>query len=45
MQGHRFRPVTMLQARLHAVHLKRVLDFAEGQALLRATGTRIPLLK
>jgi hypothetical protein len=30
-QGHKSRPVTMLQARPHAVHFKRILDFGEGQ--------------
>jgi hypothetical protein len=27
------RPVTMLQARPHAVHFKRILDFGEGQPI------------
>ena len=36
LQGHKFRPVTMLQARLHAVHFKRVLDFGEGHGFQRA---------
>ena len=33
LQGHKFRPVTMLQAHLHAFHFKRVLDYGEGQGL------------
>jgi hypothetical protein len=29
--GHKSRPITMLQAHLHAIHFKRILDFGEGQ--------------
>jgi alpha-galactosidase len=29
LQGHKSRPVTMLQARPHAIHFKRILDFGE----------------
>jgi hypothetical protein len=31
LQGHKSRPVTMLQARPHAIHFKRILEFGEGQ--------------
>ena len=31
LRGHKSRPVTMLQARPHAIHFKRILDFGEGQ--------------
>ena len=31
LQGHKSHPVTMLQARPHAIHFKRILDFGEGQ--------------
>ena len=31
LQGHKSQPVTMLQARPHAIHFKRILDFGEGQ--------------
>jgi len=34
LQGHKFRPVTMLQAHLHAFHFKRVLDYGEGQPMI-----------
>jgi hypothetical protein len=34
LQGHKSRPVTMLQARPHAIHFKRILDFGEGQPSL-----------
>jgi hypothetical protein len=33
LRGHKSRPVTMLQAHLHAIHFKRILDFGEGQAM------------
>jgi hypothetical protein len=36
LQGHKSHPVTMLQARPHAIHFKRILDFGEGQALEEA---------
>ena len=29
LEGHKSRPVTMLQARPHAIHFKRILDFGE----------------
>ena len=32
LQRHKSRPVTMLQARPHAIHFNRILDFGEGQA-------------
>jgi hypothetical protein len=32
LQRHKSRPVTMLQARPHAIYFKRILDFGEGQA-------------
>jgi hypothetical protein len=32
LQGHKSRPVTMLQARPHAIHFKPILDVGEGQA-------------
>ena len=35
-QGHKSRPVTILQARPHAYHFKRILDFGEGQPPLQA---------
>jgi hypothetical protein len=31
LRGHKSRPVTMLQARPHAIHFKRILDFGVGQ--------------
>jgi hypothetical protein len=31
LQRHKSRPVTMLQARPHAIHFQRILDFGEGQ--------------
>src|SRR5260370_3805895 len=31
LQAHKSHPVTMLQARPHAIHFKRILDFGEGQ--------------
>jgi hypothetical protein len=33
LQGHKSRPVSMLQARPHAIHFKPILDFGEGQPL------------
>jgi len=32
LEGHKSRPVTMLQTRPHAIHFKRILVFGEGQA-------------
>jgi hypothetical protein len=40
-QGHDSRPVTMLQARPHAVHFKRILDFGEGQGMWGSHGGEI----
>jgi hypothetical protein len=34
LEGHKSRPVTMLQARPHAIHFKRILDFGEGHGLV-----------
>jgi hypothetical protein len=31
LQRHKSRAVSMLQARPHAIHFKRILDFGEGQ--------------
>jgi hypothetical protein len=33
LQRHKSRPVTMLRARPHAIHFKRILDFGEGQPM------------
>jgi hypothetical protein len=41
LQRHKSRPVTMLQARPHAIHFKRILDFGEGHANAKnAKGTK-----
>jgi hypothetical protein len=37
LQRHKSRPVTMLRARPHAIHFKRILDFGEGQDQIRST--------
>lgn len=34
LQGYKSRPVTMLQARPHAIHFKSILDFDEGTGFL-----------
>src|SRR6202047_4342635 len=34
LQGYKSRPVTMLQARPHAIHFKSILDFGEGTGFL-----------
>jgi hypothetical protein len=35
LQGQKSRPVTMLQARPHAIHFKPILDFGEGQGKIQ----------
>ena len=39
LEGHKSRPVTMLQTRPHAIHFKRILDFGEGQGGSRTSSS------